>query len=135
MGSLVTVLGLAALPEASADGCTVVITVAGGQTFTFQNVAPGTPPSSLPLPVSLPIVNVTQSCPPVSATTPAVTVTTSTQPQTTSTSTSTSTSTTAKPKPSTGSGSSSSTTSTTSTTPSTKSGTKGTGQTPTRLNP
>ncbi len=90
-----TVLGLGAMPNASADGCTVTITVAGGQQFTFQNVPPGTPPTSLPLPVNLPITNVAQSCPPVTATTPAVTVTTSTQPQTTSTSTST----TPQPKP------------------------------------
>ena len=82
-----TVLGLGAMPNASADGCTVTITVAGGQQFTFQNVPPGTPPTSLPLPVNLPITSVAQSCPPVTATTPAVTVTTSTQPQTTSTST------------------------------------------------
>ena len=58
--------------------------------------AAGHDPTSLPLPVQLPIVSVAQSCPPVTATTPAVTVTTTTQPQTTSTSTSTSTSTTTK---------------------------------------
>ncbi|HTU86710.1 MAG TPA: lytic murein transglycosylase [Solirubrobacteraceae bacterium] len=109
--SVVAVFGLSAIPSASADGCTVTITVAGGQQFTFQNVPPGTPPTSLPLPVTLPITNVAQSCPPVTATTPAATVTTSTQPQTTtSTSTSTSTSTTHKPK------SSNSTTTTTQTT-------------------
>jgi len=122
MGAMAAVLGLAAIPSASADGCTVTITVAGGQQFTFQNVPPGTPPSSLPLPVSLPIVNVAQSCPPVTATTPAATVTTSTQPQTTSTSTSTSTltSTTSspskpKPKPTTTSSSSSAASPTTTT--------------------
>ena len=93
---VVTALGLGAMPNASAAGCTVTITVAGGQQFTFQNVPLGTPPTSLPLPVSLPITNVAQSCPPVTATTPAATVTTSTQPQTTSTSTSAST--TPKPK-------------------------------------
>jgi hypothetical protein len=102
MFCLVAVFGLGAIPNASADGCTVTITVAGGQQFSFQNVPVGTNPNSLPLPVQLPIVSVTQTCPPVSATTPAVTVTTTTQPQTTSTSTSTSTytrSTTTKPKP------------------------------------
>jgi hypothetical protein len=141
-GSVIAVLGLAALPAASADGCTVVITVAGGQTFTFQNVPPGTPASSLPLPVNLPIVNVSQSCPPVAATTPAATVTTTTPAQTTSTSTSTSTSssTTPKPKPSQGSGSSSSTSSTSTTTPqktstTSGSGTSGKGHKPTPLNP
>jgi hypothetical protein len=143
MASMAVVLGLAALPEASADGCTVVITVAGGQTFTFQNVAPGTSPSSLPLPVSLPITNVSWSCPPVAATTPAATVTATTPATTTSTSTSTSTSTTRKPKPSSGSGSgsgsSTSTTSTTSGKSSPKSGSRGSGQgksqKPTALNP
>jgi hypothetical protein len=115
VGSVVTVLGLASIPSASADGCTVTITVAGGQQFTFQNVPPGTPPTSLPLPVSLPITNVAQSCPSTTTTTPAVTVTTTQPPATTSTSTSTSTSTTPKPKPS----HNSSTTSATSTTPTT----------------
>ena len=125
MGCMVAVIGLAAIPVASADGCTVTITVAGGQQFTFQNVAPGTPPSSLPLPVNLPITNVAQSCPPVTATTPAATVTTSTQPQTTSTSTSPSTSTTPtsskpKPKPTTSSSSTTSTSTSKSPTTSTK---------------
>ena len=113
VGSVVTVLGLAALPNASADGCTVTITVAGGQQFTFQNVPPGTPPTSLPLPVSLPITNVSQSCPPVTATTPAATVTTSQPPATTSTSSSTPTSTSTTsttPKPSRGSSSTPTTT-------------------------
>ena len=143
MGSMAAVFGLASLPDASADGCTVVITVAGGQTFTFENVAPGTSPSSLPLPVSLPIVDVSQSCPPVTATTPAVTVAAGTQPQTTSTATSTSSSTTSKPKRSSGSGSSSHSSSSTSTTTtestSSKPTRKGSGhrstQKPTRLNP
>ncbi len=128
LGSMVAVFALAAIPSASADGCTVTITVVGGQQFTFQNVPPGTPPTSLPLPVNLPITNVAQSCPPVTATTPAATVTTSTQPQTTSTSTSTPTSTTPapskpKPKPTTNSPSTS-TTPTTSKTNTTTSTTK-----------
>jgi hypothetical protein len=127
MASMAMVLGLAALPEASADGCTVVITVAGGQTFTFQNVPQNTPPSSLPLPVSLPITNVSWSCPQVTATTPAATVTATTPAPTTSTSTSTSTPTKPKPKPSSGSGSSTSTTTSTNK-PSPKSGSKGSGQ-------
>ena len=124
VGAAVVVLGLASIPSASADGCTVTITVAGGQQFTFQNVAPGTAPTSLPLPVNLPITNVVQSCPPVTATTPAVTVTTTTTPTTTSTSTSTSTSTTPKAKPSHGSSTSStsSTPTTTTRTPTTTSG-------------
>jgi Transglycosylase SLT domain/Peptidase family M23 len=144
-GSMVAVFGLAALPNASADGCTVTITVAGGQTFTFQNVAPGTPPSSLPLPVNLPITNVAQSCPPVTATTPPATVTATTPAPTTSTSTSTSTSTTPKPKPSQGSSSPTSTSGTSTTnhgtthpgtsTTSTNGSGQGKGQKPTKLNP
>jgi Transglycosylase SLT domain/Peptidase family M23 len=105
---LVAVFGLGAIPTASADGCTVIVTVQGGQQFTFQNVAPGTDPNTLPLPVQLPIISVSQTCPPPTSTTPSVTVTTTLQQSpTTSTSTSTSTSTTPKP----------STKSTTSTTP------------------
>jgi len=117
VASVAAVLGLGALPNASADGCTVTITVAGGQQFTFQNVAPGTPATSLPLPVNLPITNVVQSCPPVTATTPAATVTTTTPTTSSTTSTSTSTSTsTPKPKPSQGSSKSSTTTTNTTTT-------------------
>ncbi len=103
-GLMVAVLGLAALPNASADGCTVTVTVSlptGPETLVFQNVAPDTPPTALPIPPGAAITNVSQSCPPVTATTPAATVTTTTPAPTTSTSTSTptSTSTTPKPKP------------------------------------
>jgi Transglycosylase SLT domain/Peptidase family M23 len=123
--SVVTVLGLAAIPNASAAGCTVTITVLGGQQFTFHNVPPGTPPKSLPLPVNLPIRHVSQSCPPGTATTPAATATTNTSPQTTSTSSSTPTTTTLSSGPGSGSGSGSGkpkpkpTTTTSSTTPTT----------------
>ena len=119
---MVTVFALAAIPTASAAGCTYTITVAfpvgPPQTLVFQNVAPGTAASSLPLPPNSSITNVATSCAPVTATTPGATVTTNTQPQTTSTSTSTSSSKTAttpskaKPKPT-------SSTSTSSTTPTT----------------
>ncbi|HEY4830048.1 MAG TPA: lytic murein transglycosylase [Solirubrobacteraceae bacterium] len=130
---MVAVFGLGALPNASADGCTFTITVAGGQQFTFQNVPPGTDPTSLPLPVSLPITNVAQSCPPVTATTPAATVTTTTPAPTTSTSTSTSTSTTPKPKPSKGA-SSTPTTTVQASTPTTKGSGKGKSQSSGLLN-
>jgi Transglycosylase SLT domain/Peptidase family M23 len=87
---LFAVFGLGAIPAASADGCTVVVTVQGGQQFTFQNVPPGTDPNTLPLPVQLPIISVSQTCPPATSTTPSVTVTTTLQqPPTNSTSTST----------------------------------------------
>jgi murein DD-endopeptidase MepM/ murein hydrolase activator NlpD len=131
-GAMVAVLGLAALPSASADGCTVTITVAGGQTFIFQNIPPDTPSSSLPLPVNLPIIDRSQSCPPVTATTPAATVTATTPAPTTSTSTSTPTSTSTTPKPKTkpSQGSSTKATSGTSTTPTTttQTSTKGSGK-------
>ncbi|HUA44342.1 MAG TPA: lytic murein transglycosylase [Solirubrobacteraceae bacterium] len=139
--SMAAVFGLAALPDASADGCTVTITVAGGQQFTFQNVPPGTAPTSLPLPVNLPITNVAQSCPPVTATTPAATVTTTTPQTTTSTTTSTSTSTSTTPKPKSSQGSSKTPTTTTqhSSTPGSGKGQangkgKGKGQTSSLLN-
>jgi hypothetical protein len=130
----VTVLGLAALPNASASGCTVTVTVAmpvgPAQTLVFQNVAPGTPPSSLPIPTGGAITDVSQSCPTVSATTPATTVTTSTQ------TTSSTTSPTHKPKRTQSSGSSSTTPTTTTESPATP---QGSGQRkrrkPTRLKP
>jgi hypothetical protein len=117
----VAVVMLGAVPDASADGCTVIITVSGGQQFTFQNVPPGTDPTTLPLPVQLPITNVSQSCPPATATTPAATSTTSTQPLTTSTSTviSTSTTPTSKPKQKPTNATTTTTTTTASTTPTT----------------
>ncbi len=127
VGAAVVVLGLASIPSASADGCTVTITVAGGQQFVFQNVAPGTAPTSLPLPVNLPITNVVQSCPPLTATTPAATVTTTTTPTTTSTSTSTSTTPKAKPSHGSSPSSTSSTTPTTTTQTPTTTGGKGKG--------
>ena len=44
-GSLLIALAGFSAPAASADTCTVSITVIGGQTYTFTvpNVAPGTP--------------------------------------------------------------------------------------------
>src|SRR5690349_11411650 len=143
MACMAVVLGLSALPEASADGCTVVVTILGGQTLTFQNVPAGSSVSSLPLPPGAQIVGTPSwSCPTATATTPAATVTATTPAPTTSTSTSTSTttSTTSKPKGSgSGSGRSTTTTSATSGNASPKSGSRGSGQgksqKPTALNP
>ena len=58
------VLGVAAIPSASADQCVVTVTVAvTGQKLNFTvNVPPGTPVSALNLPVTLPILAVTESC-------------------------------------------------------------------------
>jgi Transglycosylase SLT domain/Peptidase family M23 len=133
LGSMVAVLGLAALPSASADGCSVTITILGGQQLTFQNIPAGTPVSSLPLPPGAQIVaGPVWSCPPVTATTPAVTVTTTQTPTsstTTSTSASNSTSTTSHSTPSHGSSTTSTTTThQTSTNPSGKTSGKGHGK-------
>jgi Transglycosylase SLT domain/Peptidase family M23 len=123
---LFAVFGLGAIPAASADGCTVVVTVQGGQQFTFHNVPPGTDPNTLQLPVQLPIISVSQTCPPATSTTPSVTVTTTLQqPPTTSTSTSPSTST--APKSSTTSTSSTTSSKPTKTTTTTKTKTGRTG--------
>ena len=111
-GSVVAVLGLGAIPSASAAGCKVAITVAGGKTYTFENVPPGTRPGSLPLPVNLPITKIVQSCPSNNGGTITTTTTTATGD---TTSTSTSTSPTSNPTPS----QSSSSTTTTSSTPTT----------------
>jgi hypothetical protein len=75
-GLAATTIGLSVLPSAaSAQLCTVTVTVAGGIHLNFQlNLAPGTPLSSLSLPTKLPILGVTESCAPVAGT-PTATVT------------------------------------------------------------
>jgi hypothetical protein len=78
---------LGAIPSASADDCTVTVTLLTGQTLTFQvNVPAGTPASSLVPPGTGPVKDVSASC---SAPT---TTTTSSPPATTPSTTSTSTS-------------------------------------------
>jgi hypothetical protein len=65
--SAVLTVGLAAIPDASADACTVSVTMLGGQKLTFPvNVAPGTPVSSLSLPIEGVIVSETLNCAPAS---------------------------------------------------------------------
>jgi hypothetical protein len=83
------VLGIAALPTASADQCVVTVTLVGGikQTFTV-NVPAGTPVSSLSLPVTGPVLGVSESCaPPATTSTPAPPTTKSTPTTTQTTST------------------------------------------------
>ncbi len=98
--SMVLVIqALAAIPTASADTCVITVTVVGGQKLTFTvNVPPGTPLSSISLPVKLPVENVTESCTSTPTTTSTTTTTTSTSTSTSS-STSTSTTTTHSSKP------------------------------------
>ncbi len=114
-GALFVAMAVTAIPTASADDCTVTITVVGGQTYVFHvNVAPGTPISAMGLPVQGVIVSETEQCAPSSAPTPAVSVSTSTSTSTTTTSSTTSS------QPTTGSSTSSgsSTSTSTSTSPS-----------------
>jgi hypothetical protein len=130
-GAIFIAMALAAIPSASADDCTVTVTLVSGQVLVFHvNVPPGTPISAMGLPITGPVASESEQCAPTTTTTPAVSVTTTTStttapatssstptrsstPSSSTTSTSTSTSPSHK-----GSGSSSTpTTSTTSTTP------------------
>jgi Transglycosylase SLT domain/Peptidase family M23 len=81
------VSGIAALPTASADTCVVTVTLVGGAKDTFTvNVPPGTPLSSIHLPVTGPVQSVSESC--------SSTPTTTSTPSTTSSSTTTTSTTT-----------------------------------------
>jgi hypothetical protein len=93
LASMLATVAVAALPTASADTCTVTVTLLSGQTETFVvNAPPGTPPSQM-VPAGIgPVQNVTASCQPSTSTTPPVTTPTVTTP-TTSTPTTTSTAT------------------------------------------
>ena len=132
-GAIFVAMATVAIPTASADECTVTVTLVSGQTLVFHvNVAPGTPISAMGLPIPGPVASESEQCAPSTSTTPSAGVTTSTTTTTTSTtptsstssttptstgSTSTSTST-SPSKASSGSSSSSSTTTTgTSSTP------------------
>jgi hypothetical protein len=87
-----------ATPIAAADACTVTVTVLGGQTYTFNvDVAPGTPISSLNLPVKGTVVSENETCAQdgsSGSTTSTPSSSTSTSTSTTPTSSSTSTTTT-----------------------------------------
>ena len=93
--SLLVVFAAAGLPSASADACTIHVTVAGGNTYTFYvNAPPGTPISSLNLPITGVVVSETETCTPNStSSTSTTTTTTSTSSTGSSTSTSSSSST------------------------------------------
>ena len=108
VAAALTTLGVAWLPSASADACTVTVTVLGGQTYTFNvNVAPGTPISAMNLPIQGTIISESESCAPSSTTSTTTTAatTTATTPTVTSTTSSaasstSSTSTSGSPSPS-----------------------------------
>jgi Transglycosylase SLT domain/Peptidase family M23 len=109
-------MAMAAIPSASADACTVKVTLAGGQVLTFNvNVPPGTPISSMQLPITGVVVSESESCVPSS-----------------SSSTTTTTSTTTSSSGSTSSGSSSSTSTSTSTSSSTTTSSSSTTPKPTK---
>ena len=57
------VMALASIPVASAQTCVITVKTVTGQTLTFTvNVPPGTPISSISLPVKVPIASVSESC-------------------------------------------------------------------------
>ena len=63
-------MALAAIPTASADDCTVTVTLVGGQQLVFHvNVAPGTPISAMGLPITGPVASESEQCTPTSTTT------------------------------------------------------------------
>jgi hypothetical protein len=118
-------MAMGAISTASADACTVTVTLVGGQTLVFNvNVAPGTPISAMGLPITGPVASESEQCAPATSTTPAVSVTTTTTTTTPTTSSAPPSSSTTSSKPTStststspshhGSGSSSSTTTTTS---------------------
>src|SRR6202012_3136165 len=92
---------MGATPAASADACTVTVTLVGGQTLVFNvNVAPGTPISAMGLPITGPVASESEQCAPATSTTPAVSVTTTSTTSTPTTSSTTPTSsTTSNPGP------------------------------------
>jgi murein DD-endopeptidase MepM/ murein hydrolase activator NlpD len=99
-------LAAVALPSASAEPCTIHVTVVGGATYTFYvNVPPGTPISSLNLPIKGIVVSESESCSPTSSSSSSTTTTTTTSSKSSSsssssTSTSTSSSSSSKTTPS-----------------------------------
>ncbi len=87
VASMLAVLGMAALPVASAAECTVVVTLIGGKKLYFH-LPPGVSPSTLKLPLG--VVSIHETCP--------QTHTKTTTPKTTTTTTPTKTTTQPPPK-------------------------------------
>ena len=94
LGTALVAMFTAVSPIASADACTVTVTVLGGQTYTFNvDVDPSTPISSLNLPVQGTVVSENESCASdSSSTTTTPTSSTTTTPTSTSSSTTSSSS-------------------------------------------
>ncbi len=92
--SLLVVFAVVGLPSAAADACTVKVTVVGGKTYTFYvNEPPGTPISSLNLPISGVVVSETETCTPTSGSSTTTTTSSSASGSSTTTSRSNSSST------------------------------------------
>ncbi len=90
VGALLGVLGAGAIPSASAETCVITVTLLTGKTISFTvNVAPGTPVSSIPLPVKGPFRSISESCQQTSTTTHTTTTHTTTTQHTTTTHTTT----------------------------------------------
>ena len=72
-------MAMGAISTASADDCTVTVTLVSGQILVFHvNVAPGTPISAMGLPITGPVASESEQCAPATSTAPAVSVTTTT---------------------------------------------------------
>jgi hypothetical protein len=89
VSALLGILGAGAIPSASAQTCVITVTLLTGKQVSFTvNVAPGTPVSSIPLPVKGPFRSISESCTQTSTTTHTTTTHTTTSTQTTTTTTS-----------------------------------------------
>jgi len=79
--AMLATYAIAALPSASADACTVRVTLVGGQALTFNvNVPSGTPISSLHLPITGIVASETESCVPTSSSSSTTQTTSSSRP-------------------------------------------------------
>ncbi len=111
LGTALGTMFAVATPIASAEACTVTVTVVGGQTYTFNvNVAPGTPIADMNLPIPGAVASESESCVPDATTT----TTTTTTPPSSSSGSSSGSSTTSTSTSSSGSSSSSTSSTTTS---------------------
>ncbi len=115
-GAILVTMAMAALPSASADSCTITVTLVGGRTLTFYvNVPPNTPISSLNLPITGLVASESETCVPDSTSSTDTTSTpTSTDSGSSTTTTSSSSPTSSSSSTSTSSSSSTSTSTSTS---------------------
>ncbi len=118
--AMFVLLATAAIPVASADSCTVTVTLIGGVTETFNvDIPPGTPVSSLHLPINGVVASENMTCAPAASSSSSSTTstTTSAPPSSSSSSSSTTTSRSTSTSPSHSGTPGKTTTTTTNTTP------------------